>query len=250
MTKHIVHLKLFTFVLLFGMAIISTYAQEAHRQTRKGNKAYEEKNYNEATELYQNALKENEGFTKAHNNLASTYYRKEEYKKASEHFEKAVKNETDSENLAEYYYNLGNSLMQLNELDKSIEAYKNALRIDPQDRQAKHNLSLANKKKQQQQNQQNQQNQDQQNNDQDKEQQQQNQQQDQQQQNQQEQNRQQQEQEQQPQDQQQQGQPKDQIQKEDAERLLNLIEQNEKELLKKLEEKKSKQQKRDAEKNW
>lgn len=231
------NLRTITPLVLIVAACLVTgtlYAQEERKQTRKGNKAYEQEDYDKANEHYQKALDDNAGFTKAHNNLASSYYRQEDFKKAAEHFEKATLNETEKANLAEYYYNLGNSYLQANELDKSIKAYKESLRLDPSDMQAKHNLSIANKKKQQQQ-----QNQDQQQDQEgDKDQQEQQDQQDQQQEGQE-----QQEQEQQPQ-------PQNQMKREDAERLLKLIEQNEKELLKKLEEEKSKQQKRDADKNW
>jgi len=225
------------------------FAQKEYKETRRGNKEYKEGNFTEANKHFEQAISENPGFPKAHNNLGSSMYKQENYEGATKHFEKATLNATEKEELANYYYNLGNSYLKANKLDKSIEAFKQSLRLNPADKQAKHNLSLVNKRKQQQQNQQQNQQQDQQNQEQNQEQQQN--QQDQQNQQQQEQQQQQQQGQQNEQEQeQQQQQPMNQMQKDDAERLLNLMEQNEKELLKKLDEEKSKQQRRDADKNW
>src|SRR5690606_36440112 len=135
---------------------------------------------------------------------------------------------------------------------ESIEAYKNALKINPDDMETKYNISYAlkqmEKQNQQQQNQQSQQNQDQKNDDQ-----QQNQDQQQQQDNQDQKNDQQikpdkNEQAKQDNTQTQQPQPKDQISKEEAERLLKALKNNEQDIQKKISKKTGAVIKR--EKNW
>ena len=52
------------------------------------------------------------------------------------------------------YYNLGNSQLLSNQIDKSIESYKNSLRNEPNNLRAKHNLTNQSLQQQQQQNQQ------------------------------------------------------------------------------------------------
>ena len=68
---------------------------------------------------------------------------------------------------ANAYYNLGNALYQKGNFKGSIDAYKQALRIKPGDPETQHNLSVALKKQQQKQQQEQEQQQQQQNNKQD-----------------------------------------------------------------------------------
>ena len=55
--------------------------------------------------------------------------------------------ETD---LAKVYHNLGNSLVKEKKLEEAINAYKSSLRINPKDKDTRHNLAITNKQKQQQ----------------------------------------------------------------------------------------------------
>jgi len=130
---------------------------------------------------------------------------------------------------ADALYNAGNTLFKQDKIEESIEAYKETLRLNPKDHDARYNLQLAKEKlKQQQQNQQQnpqQQNRDQQNKDQQQKNQNENKQQEQQPQNQQ-------------QDSQQQQQPRqaeqNKIPKEQADRILEALRNNEKEIQKQI----------------
>ena len=138
------------------------------------------------------------------------------------------------------FYNLGNSFLKSNKLKESIDAYKNSLRLNPQNLEAKYNLAHAQDLLQQQQQQQ-QQNQDQQQQKQDK--------------NNQDQNKEKEQDQDQSdnkeqQDQQQQPQQDDQaISKEDAERILNALENDEKNVQEKVNLQGRKEQGSFA-KNW
>jgi len=59
------------------------------------------------------------------------------------------------------FYNLGNSLLQEKKIEESIEAYKNSLKLNPGSKEAKYNLAYAQDLLQQQNQEQQQQNQDQ-----------------------------------------------------------------------------------------
>ena len=106
-------------------------------------------------------------------NLGIGLYRLGSYENAAFNFERSAR-ETKSPILKERaLYNLGNAMFQKEEYETAIKAYETALKIDPEDEDAKHNLELAKKKlNEQNQNQQNQDqnkdNQDQQNKDQQK----------------------------------------------------------------------------------
>lgn len=151
----------------------------------------------------------------------------------------AIKNTNDPKRLSNYYYNMGNAFYKQKNYKASVDSYKNALRNNPDNDDARHNLILAQKMLLQQQNQQDQQNKDNKDNKDKKDNKQ-----DENNQNQQNQKDQQQNQQQKPQ--QQQG----QISKEDAERLLNALEQQEKDVLDKLDKQKAILKKKPVEKEW
>ena len=54
-----------------------------------------------------------------------------------------LKRKAISRKLGRYYYNLGNTMFESKKYQESVDAYKNALRNNPGDMDAKHNLQLA-----------------------------------------------------------------------------------------------------------
>jgi Ca-activated chloride channel homolog len=217
-----------TIVLLLFLPVMSN-AQQVKKQIRKGNREYSNGKYNEAELHYRKALEKKPQYGKATYNLGNALYKQNQYEPAISKYESLLETEKNYETLSKYYYNLGNSYFKTQKLEQSIESYKQSLRLNPKDQDAKHNLFLAQSMLNQQKNQQNrdQQNKDQQNKDQ--------------------QNKDQQLQ----QDQQQNGEKKEaKISKQDAERLLEAMEQDEKDVLKKVEEKKMQGRKIPVEKEW
>ncbi len=212
-------------------------AQSIKKEIRKGNREYNDGKYNEAELLYREALEKDPQSQKATYNLGNSLYKQEQYEPSITKYESLVNSKENDHVLPEYYYNLGNSYFKARKLEKSIEAYKQSLRINPNDADAKHNLFLAQKMLQQQQQQQKDKNKEE-NKEKEGDQQQ-------------EQEQKQQEQEQEQKDQQQQQQnAHGQISKEDAERLLEALEQDEKEVMKKVQEEKARVRKVPAEKEW
>ena len=57
-----------------------------------------------------------------------------------------ISSTADEETKASSYHNLGNSLIKTEKYEDAVEAYKNALRINPSDQGTRQNLSLAQKK--------------------------------------------------------------------------------------------------------
>jgi len=233
-------LKKLVWVLLIYAT--SALAQKENKYIRSGNDNWEEQNFKEAEVDYMKALEKSPESFKGQYNLGGALYKQENFEDATKLYNSLSARESDENLKADTYYNLGNSLLKAQKYAESIDAYKNALRLDPDDMDAKYNLEYAKKMlKEQQQQQQNQdQNQDQDKKDeQDKQDQQQQQEQ---QQDQQEQDQQQQEQEQQQQqDQQQQQEQKSQqqpqpqqISKQDAERMLEALKNDENKTLEKV----------------
>ncbi len=240
-----------TFLLLTSQL----FSQNERSMTRKGNRDMESGNYYDAEIKYRKALETSPLMEEGGFNLGNSLYKQDKYEESAQQYLSTGETAENVATKSNSYYNLGNSLYNLQQYDGAVEAYKQALRDNPSDEDARYNLAMAQLKLQQQSggqggggnNDQNQQdNQDKQEN------QQQQQNQEQQDQNQ-EQNEQQQNQQQQQNDQQQQegqeAQPM-QISKEDAERMLEALKNNEQKTIKKVQDSKSKGQRVKVDKDW
>ncbi|MDR0715001.1 MAG: tetratricopeptide repeat protein [Bacteroidales bacterium] len=217
------------------------------KEMREGNKLYDEKKHVEAETAYRKALDINNGASNAAFNLGDALYRQEKYDEAVKQFETASANMKTKEDKAKAYHNLGNSYFRQQKFGESIDAYKNALRNNPNDMETKTNLSCALRMLQQQQNEK-QQNKDSQNKDNDRQDQQKDdQQKDDQQKDDEQKQEQNQNQNQQDKNQQQQQQ---QITPEDAQRILDALAQEEKNLQEKLKKKERAGRRSTIEKNW
>lgn len=231
-------------VLIMVFIAIQASGQSEKKMVREGNDLYEEGNYSEAEIEYRKALSEKPDYYKGKFNLGDAMYGQENYEESGKIFGELGEIAKTPEEKSGSWYNLGNSLMEQQKYQESIEAYKKALRLDPDDQDAKYNLEYARKLLNDQQQQQQNQDQDK---DQDKDQEKQDQNKDQENKDQnQEQDKQDQDQKDQQQDQneqkdqqQQQNQPQ-QISKEDAQRMLDALKNDEKETLQELQKQKAK----------
>ena len=167
--------KLFSLILLFCSG--AAFAQKAERKNvREGNKLYEQEKYTESEIAYRKSLDVNPRSTEGTYNLANSLYKQKKFPEAAEQYqlaagqaEKMMETPEGRTRLAEIFHNVGNIGMQTKEYAKSVEAYKQSLRLNPKDDETRYNLALAQKLLQDQQQQNDDQNQDQ-NKDQDKDQ--------------------------------------------------------------------------------
>ena len=84
-------------------------------------------------------------------------YRQDKLEDAAKYYSGSAELIKDKEAKQNAYYNLGNSLLKGNKYEESVDAYKNALKLNPKDDQSRYNLSYALSKLRQQQQQQQQQ---------------------------------------------------------------------------------------------
>ena len=160
------------------------------RLVRKGNRQYEKGDFDTSLDSYARALQQDPNCFEAKFNTANGQFRKELIDKSEQTLRKLAQDSTRTDiERSEVAYNLGNTLFVQQRLEEALDCYRNAMRLNPDDKEAKFNYALTKEllKQQQNQQQQQQQNQDQnqdQNQNQDQQQQPQNQDQDQQEQNQ------------------------------------------------------------------
>jgi tetratricopeptide (TPR) repeat protein len=206
-------------IMLAGGAAALTLKDEMHSNLSRGNRYYEAGDHDMALERYREAQDLDSTFAVPHFNAGDALYRLGNYQEGALEFLRSSTAAVDSVK-AMSYYNLGNTMFRAGDMQSAVEAYKRSLLLDPEDQDAKHNLELALKMQEQQEQQ--------------KQEQEGQQQQEQQQQNQEEQNREeqgqedQQQQDQQQQDQQQQDQQAPEISPEELERILAAIEASDK----------------------
>jgi Ca-activated chloride channel homolog len=137
---------------LLGLAPASADAQAGRQQVREGNRLYEEGRYQDAHERYLRGLAEAPESPILLFNDGNALYRSEDYQRAMEAYRQAVES-GDPELASAAWYNLGNALYRQQQLQPSLEAYKQALRLSPDDVDAKHNLERVLQELQQQQSQ-------------------------------------------------------------------------------------------------
>jgi Ca-activated chloride channel family protein len=134
-----------TIFVLF--AALLTHAQEG--EVMKGNRYYKEGNYDKAEEAYQKALSKKENLV-ARYNLGNTQYKKESIDDAVKSFDGVISATDDPELKTKALYNKGVLLHKGNRLTEAIDAYKQALRLTPDDEEVRKNLQLALQQKKQQ----------------------------------------------------------------------------------------------------
>ena len=226
-------------LLVLSPAVLS--AQSDRSEVRAGNRDFKKGQYREAEIDYKRALIADSASVTAKYNLGNALYKAESYNEAELYFKDlgdTLKNLSPSR-ASDYFHNSGNLALKQKKYQEAVEAFKESLRLEPDNFETKSNLAYAQKmlkdqqQNQQSQNQQQQQQDQNQNNDQQNDQ---NQDQDQNQQN---------------QDQQQQQQNQPQISPQAAQQMLQAIEDKEKQTQDKVKKAKAlKEKSKEKEKNW
>lgn len=146
--------KVFVFVLFFSLEAL---AQADRGYVSKGNEYYLQLKFDLAEDQYRKAVNTAPRNAEAKYNLANALMQQKKFKEATELYLEVATSE--NKNLrASAWYNAGVSYTKQKDLPNSIESYKAALRLNPEDKEARENLqkALQEQKKQQQEQQNNQ----------------------------------------------------------------------------------------------
>lgn len=244
-----------TLLLIFPATV--ALAQKERKFVREGNEWFETGlkdtakldtvSFGKAEVAYRRALELKPEDQKWQFNLADALYKQKKADESAKEFQSIAEKAPLPDDKAKAYHNMGNSFLAQKKLDESIATYKKALRLTPNDPETKYNLAYAMKMKKEEEKKKDQnkdkdqdkkdQNKDQ-NKDQDK-----NKDQDQKKQNQ--------DQKQDQQKDQQQQQQQNKISKQNAEQMLQALENDEKQTQEKVKKAQAlKAEKRNVEKNW
>ena len=146
------------FVSLFSIAVIlatplSLEAESLASKNREGNRLFAQGKYEDAEKAYLDAQVKNPGRPEVLYNLGNALIKQNKQDQGIQSLRQSI-DKGDTETKKNSWYNTGNALFSMGRFKDSAQAFIQALRLDPADHDAKHNLELAlNKLRQQQQNQ-------------------------------------------------------------------------------------------------
>jgi len=150
-------MKLLFLVLMMCLATFGI-AQNATQSIIRGNQFYQQSQFDLAETQYRKALEYEPENEKAKYNLANALQRQNKYDEAAKLLEDLASSSKENSIKSASYYNQGVAYSKLKELiatgknsdrgadvllDASIESYKKALRLNPNDKEARENLEKA-----------------------------------------------------------------------------------------------------------
>ena len=144
------------FIIILTLCTVFSYAQKdkkaeaellaqkkANDYVYQGNELVDSDNYISAEMEYRKAISEQPSSVAGTYNLGNSYYQKGNFEEALYRHEQASKSATTKAEKHKAFHNIGNILMKSNECKLAVEAYKNALRNNPNDEETRYNFALA-----------------------------------------------------------------------------------------------------------
>ena len=131
------------FIVLALGSFFSSEAQSERKITRKGNTYYETENFIDAEINYKKALAKNADLLEAQFNLGDALVKQERFDEALEAFEEVSASTQDQNLKANALHNKGNVLLSQQDFEGAIESYKDALRVNPKDNETRYNYAFA-----------------------------------------------------------------------------------------------------------
>lgn len=151
-----------TIVALLSLTEVVAQRMPERSLVRRGNRHYDKERYERSVELYGDALKCDSTSFEAKYDLASALCRTERYDSAEKTLAPLLNDTLRSDlDRADVAYNLGNMQFAQQKYREALQSYRLAMRLNPEDQEAKYNYAYTKRMIQEQENQQNQQNQDQ-----------------------------------------------------------------------------------------
>ena len=129
------------YLILLVLIAAATPVQSQQSSPDPALNAYRQGDYDKAIELYSELLAKNTDDKNIKFNLGGAFYKKGTLNSAKSGFEDALTLEAPKAK-SSAYYNLGNTLFKMNKPEKSLEAFKYAMKFNPEDEDAKFNYEF------------------------------------------------------------------------------------------------------------
>ncbi|MEN0054684.1 MAG: tetratricopeptide repeat protein [Mucilaginibacter sp.] len=147
-------MKQFIIAVLLILQASVLFAQQEKKYIKQGNDLYQQQNYKDAEKNYRLSVGKKNQTVEGNFNLGDALYKQKRYEDAGKQFDKiAASSGNNKAVLAKAYHNLGNSFLESKKLEESVAAYKKSLLNNPTDEETRYNLAYAQEKLKQKQNQ-------------------------------------------------------------------------------------------------
>lgn len=130
-----------TICLIFFISTSS--AQNVNKILSDADKQYQKSEYLNASKLYEEALKKSSMDLTAQYNLGVARFRLNETEGATEAFKKALSLSKDKSMSAKIFYNSGVAFLKSANYLEAITAFRNAMKLNSEDRDCRENLQFA-----------------------------------------------------------------------------------------------------------
>jgi len=118
--------RLNLFVVLFFSCTLLGWIDPLADKIREGNILYNKGKYDEALERYVTAQVDSQGMPELDFNIANVQYKRDKYDEALQLFEKGIKSE-NPEMRVKACFNLGNTLYRQNKMKEALDCYKKVI---------------------------------------------------------------------------------------------------------------------------
>ena len=129
-------------VLAIVAGLSEARAESLASKVREGNRLFSQGKYADAEAMYLDAQVKNPGKPEVLYNLGNSLVKQKKYSQGIQSLSQSA-NKGDKTIRQNSWYNTGNALFEAGRFKDSAEAFVQALKLDPSDKDAKHNLELA-----------------------------------------------------------------------------------------------------------
>ena len=133
----------FLMVSVLSLTIIGPlYGESLYSTIEKGSTLYQGEQYDEALKSFVDAQIESPENSQLKYNIANAHFNMKNYEEAIKNYQDVAATAQDIQLEEKSLYNIGNCKYRQGMLEESVEYYKKALDLDPNDQDAKYNLEF------------------------------------------------------------------------------------------------------------
>jgi len=134
---------LLSVLVVCGIYTMSMFGQSYRSLNNDGVDQYKEKKYGDAEINFRKGIEKEPKKFNGHFNLGDNYYKQGKFDESIKSYKDALSKATSGSEKADAYHNIGNALLKKGDYQESVGAYKNSLKLNPKDKETKYNLSYA-----------------------------------------------------------------------------------------------------------
>jgi len=133
--------NLITIVFLFSFA--ASFAQKSNNLVQKGNELYKKGEYKNALTEYEKALQADQKNNAAQFNAGNALQKEQNFPDAAKSFQSVLESGNDPSLQAKAGYNKGVAEVKQKQLQEAVNSFKQSLRLDATDNETRENLQKA-----------------------------------------------------------------------------------------------------------